>query len=261
MTQKATVFAIAVLLTCTSLSAFGTTAAVTPVLLELFTSEGCSSCPPADSVLEALDRLQPVPTAEVIVLSEHVDYWNHIGWTDPYSSRQYSDRQQAYANRFGLEAVYTPQMIVDGATEFVGSDARRAKLAIEHAAQSSKAVVHVELLQSNASSNQTLRVQVSVDELPASASKSGMDVYLVVAENQTASQVLKGENAGRHLHHVAVVRRLEKIGKVGQSKPFVKELPVILEKGINLNSIRLIVFVQERGQGRVLGSAMKVLAS
>src|ERR1044072_3572695 len=113
------------------------------VLVELFTSEGCSSCPPADALLERLDRAQPVAGAQIIVLSEHVDYWNHIGWADPYSSPAFSARQQQYARRFRTQGPYTPQMVVDGRTEFVGSDARSAESSIRDAFGQPKVAVRI----------------------------------------------------------------------------------------------------------------------
>jgi hypothetical protein len=119
-------------------SAQSTPATRTPVLVELFTSEGCSSCPPADALLIKFQQEQPIPEAQIIVLEEHVDYWEGLGWHDRFSSHQFTDRQNVYGARFKLESVYTPQMVVDGTEEFVGNDAAKARRTIAHAAQTTK---------------------------------------------------------------------------------------------------------------------------
>src|SRR5579862_8074470 len=143
----------------------GDTAGRVPILVELFTSEGCSSCPPADAYLQKLDQ-QPVAGAEMIVLSEHVDYWNHIGWKDPYSARFYSDRQGIYAKRLGLDSVYTPQMVVDGTSEFVGSDAALADKAFAKALTKSK--VAVGLSSASVGAANVLQARLETDALPPS---------------------------------------------------------------------------------------------
>src|SRR5215470_15527324 len=123
--------------------AFGAGTAKSPVLVELFTSEGCSDCPAADRLLEQLDQSQPVPGAQIIVLSEHVDYWDRLGWKDPFSAHFFSERQEEYARRFRLDSVYTPQMVVDGEAEFVGSNGRQALAAVGAAARTKKAAVRL----------------------------------------------------------------------------------------------------------------------
>ena len=119
-------------------------AADRPVLVELFTSEGCSSCPPADELLIRLERAQPVQGVDIIAMSEHVDYWNDLGWRDPYSSTEFTERQEDYRRAFGAPTSYTPQMIVDGRTAFVGSLENEARAAIAVAGVEPKALLRLE---------------------------------------------------------------------------------------------------------------------
>jgi len=226
-----------------------------PVLVELFTSEGCSSCPPADRLLQYLDRSQPVAGAELIVLSEHVDYWNHIGWADPYSSRFFSDRQSAYSDRFRLGSVYTPQMVVDGTTEFVGNDSRLASQACEKARGVEKIPVRVSAI--SLESAKTLRAHVETDPLPESSKARKADIYVVVALNHAESQVLRGENEGRRLTHVAVVQSLTKVGSVERGKRFAQDVRIKLDPRTDPANLRVIAFVQESGAGPVLGAALQ----
>lgn len=218
----------------------------TPVIVELFTSEGCSSCPPADAVLTGLIKKQPVPGAEVIALGEHVDYWNHGGWADPFSSAKYSARQSGYSRSFGKDNVYTPQMIVDGRTEFVGSDDDRARQEIAQAAHAPKADVQVAKSGPN-------RLSVLVDHLPASAKSDAAEVILAVTEDGLASSVGGGENSGRHLIHSAVVRQLRVLGTTSGGV-FTATPTVTPGQGWRHDHLHAVVFVQERGSRRIVGA-------
>lgn len=202
-----------------------------PVLVELFTSEGCSSCPPADHLLEQLDP-------HSIVLSEHVDYWDQEGWKDRFSSHAYTLRQESYQRQLTLKEVYTPQLVVDGGVAFNGSDGQRAAAEISKAAERPKATVRLERTQTG--------VDVSVEDAPHSAS-----VYLALADNNATSQVGSGENKGRELHHVAVLRSLKKIGSVKHGQAFHKSVALTGDDA----SRRVVVFVQDSDTGPVSGAA------
>ena len=228
--------------------ASGDTAGRIPVVVELFTSEGCSSCPPADAFLQKLDR-QPLAGAELIVLSEHVDYWNHIGWKDPYSARFYSDRQSTYAKRFDLDGPYTPQMVVDGSSEFVGSDPELARKAFSKALAGQKIPVRLSAISVGAGN--TLQAHVDVGAVPSDA-----EVVVAVALNHAESQVLHGENGGRTLTHTAVVRAMVKIGTAARGQAFARDAQIKLEPGLSRENLRVIAFAQEVRQGKVLGAAV-----
>src|SRR5579862_1198235 len=225
-------------------------AARTPVLVELFTSEGCSDCPPADALLERLDRSQPVAGAELVVLSEHVDYWNDSGWRDPYSSHAYSERQSAYATRFGLSSVYTPQMVVDGRFEFVGSDERRAVTAAEKAEKANK--ISMSLSGAHLELEGVLTVHLDAGQLPANATRPA-PVLLAIADEKDESHVAGGENGGRTLRHVAVLRSLKQVGSLSQVNPLSQDVRIEIPR--RRESIRLIAFAQDEENGTIWGVA------
>ena len=221
-----------------------------PVLVELFTSEGCSSCPPADALLRTLDTAQPAPGVQLIVLGEHVDYWDDLGWKDQYSSHAFTVRQQAYANRLHLEGPYTPQMVVDGSLEFVGSNRDRANAAFEKARALSKVAVRISSVKIE---NGNLRAHIETDALPSAG-----EVFVVLALENAQSQVLHGENGGHRLEHVAVARSLVSVGKAAKGEVFSKDVSLTLNAlG---QSYRVIAFVQEPNQGRVLGVTVEHIA-
>jgi len=222
-----------------------------PVLIELFTSEGCSSCPPADVLLAQLDRFQPVPGADLIVLSEHVDYWDDIGWKDPYSSHQFSLRQADYAHRFRLGEPYTPQMVVDGNTQVVGSDERQAVQAIQNAAKVDKFRISLSAPHLEGSNSLTVHVEVGATSAADVRHTSGQ-VWIALADDMDQSNVRRGENAGRTLKHVAVVRTLAQVGTVEGNSTFSKDLTVSTGNA-NLQNLRVVAILQGSATGKVLG--------
>jgi hypothetical protein len=229
----------------------------TPVLIELFTSEGCSSCPPADALLEKLDRSQPVHGAELIVLSEHVDYWNDIGWKDPYSSHEYSERQSAYAAHFGRSSIYTPQMVVDGHAELVGSDELGAIEAVENETRFVK--VPLSLSGVHFENNNKVSMHVEAGPLEAIGTRSA-NLYLAIADESDVSQVSRGENAGRTLKHVAVLRSLVPVGTVNKADKVSKDITINVSNE-SRGHLRIVGIIQDPSAGRVLGVASARLSN
>jgi hypothetical protein len=229
-----------------------------PILVELFTSEGCSSCPPADALLQKMDTSQPVGGTQLIVLSEHVDYWDHDGWKDPYSSATLTERQAAYVRTLGLTTPYTPQIIVDGTTEMRANNSQQKDKVFHEAAAAPKLPVRIGEVSVEAGNPAILRMRIESD---GESDKHNADVYVAVALDHVESQVLKGENGGKHLTHVAVVLQLAKIGKLSKGKSFAKTVQLKLKPGTDPKNIRIIAFVQEPGPGRLRGAALRKPAS
>lgn len=225
-----------------------------PVLVELFTSEGCSSCPPADGLLQKLDLHQPIAGAQLIVLSEHVDYWDHDGWKDPNSSAQLTERQDSYEHKLGESTPYTPQMIADGTTIVQMTKPDLVKQALEKAAASPKIPVRIGDVTIDAGNATVLRAHIDTD---ANVDNHNADVYLVVALDHVESQVLKGENSGRRLTHVAVAQEFAKIGKIEKGRTFSQDVQLKLKPGTDPKNLRVIAFIQESGPGKLLGAALR----
>ena len=231
-------------------AAANATAARRPVLVELFTSEGCSSCPPADALLARLDETQSVPGAQVIALSEHVTYWNQDGWHDPFSMDAMTDRQKRYQDRFGLNDVYTPQVVVDGAAQMVGSDERKLTAAVAQAATATKAELTIQDAQWSGNA-----VKFSVK----GAADTKTVLVAALADDSAQTAVKAGENKGRNLRHVAVVRALEEMGK-GADDGRALTLKAPASKTGETRPMRLVVFVADRHNGHVLAATERTIS-
>lgn len=226
-----------------------------PVIVELFTSEGCSSCPPADALLSKLEDLQPVEGAEVIALEEHVDYWNNLGWADPFSSSEFTARQQGYAQALGRGSVYTPQMIVDGNKELVGSRSGDVRASIAEAARQPK--MEVKLEKNSPANENALQFTITTGKVISERQDGKVDIWVAVTERRLHSDVKRGENAGEDLHHAAVVRSLRKIGTIDNRKEisFSGTATISLERPWQRENLLIVAFAQEQKSRRVVGAA------
>ena len=231
-----------------------------PVVVELFTSEGCSSCPPADALLAALDTRQPFGSAEIIAIEEHVTYWDEQGWKDPFSSSSWTTRQYDYAGPLHNGNPYTPQMVVDGTAGFVGSGGIKARQEIEKAAATRKA--KVEISEVSPIQNNSVALKISVEKLLSAAPKDTAEVILAVTESGLHSSVKGGENVGKELQHSPVLRELKVIGVVGKNgqEGFAAQPVVKLDSKWNAGNLRAVVFVQERKSRRILAAGTVRLA-
>ncbi len=225
-----------------------------PVLVELFTSEGCSSCPPADELLAKLDATQPLPGVRFIVLSEHVTYWDRQGWRDPFSQDAFTQRQKDYAQRFHLDDVYTPQVVVDGSAQLVGNDEQDLRRKVIQSAENAKTPLQIDTLESQP---HTLFFTAKWEHAPGRA-----HLWAALAADEEHSSVTSGENKGRTLRHVAVVKDMHDFGEASRSKqPLRFEVKHFdSSRGVNpTGNQRLVVFLADPSSGRVSGVAEKPL--
>ena len=216
-----------------------------PVVVELFTSQGCSSCPPADALLGELAQRKGV-----LALSFHVDYWNYIGWKDPFSSPKMTDRQRAYMPALGQRYVYTPQMVIDGRYQEVGSDETAIKRIVDRLAGSGPRKLGISLVAGEGSRG-TLRI-------PARPYSGEAAVWLVAFDDKHTTKIGRGENAGRTLSYFHVVRDIRRIGTWrGEAMEIPLDLTVERRAGFE----NCAVIVQEAGGGPIIAATSMRLAA
>jgi len=210
--------------------------------VELFTSEGCSDCPPADRLIEELDTRQPIAGAQAIVLSEHVTYWNHLGWRDPFSLDEMDLRQKDYGDRFHLDSIYTPQAVIDGTAQLVGNNAAGLAHAVEQAATTPKKTLTIADAHWD---NNAVSFTVRGD------ADSGARLVAVLAADAEGAKIVRGENAGKTLHHVAVVRTIKEFASNAADGRPLRLSTGSFSHGPSAAPVRLVVFLVDRKTGHV----------
>jgi hypothetical protein len=209
-------------------------------LVELFTSEGCSSCPAADALISKIDKER---NPNVFVLSYHVDYWDRLGWKDPFSKAAWSARQRQYANQLSLEGVYTPQVVVNGSEEFVGSNEMRLRNSITKALQQADGSLMIKAAERKGNT-----IHVSYEALIAKPSLLNM----ALVQPSATTNVRRGENGGKQLHHINIVRTLTSIEAVNGEGKIDIAIPLELKN----TPLKIIAFVQQKHNMAVVAATM-----
>jgi hypothetical protein len=219
------------------------------VVVELFTSQGCSSCPPADRLLASLAKDNTKGT-EVIILSEHVDYWDYLGWKDPFSSPFFTERQHSYARALRQNNVYTPEMVVDGINGFVGSNEGAAVSAIQRAGHEPKVRLSLSAVEDSSKTS----VDVVLLKKPEISKAERLLVFLT--QDDINVLVGSGENSGQTLRHSGVVRHVKVIGKTSDST-------IKLPKPSNSSArnLRVVAVLQNVQTMRITGAGITSVAS
>lgn len=215
-------------------------------IVELFTSQGCSSCPPADAALRTIANVASKSQLPVYALSFHVDYWNRLGWKDPYSHAASSQRQRAYASAIKSNRIYTPQMIVNGTKEFLGSDRTQAHQAINQSLVR-PTTAHVEIHLQRDQPQHQLQIQYEV-----SGSTRGNVLNLAAVHTPKPNSIPRGENSGRELSHVNVVRAFDTIS-LGEPAGTTN---LVVPDNLDLSEVSLVAYVQNPGTLSVVGAAI-----
>jgi hypothetical protein len=206
-------------------------------LIELFTSEGCSSCPPADEALEEIQK--KYNDKDVLVLSYHVDYWNKLGWKDVFSDASFTQRQEYYSNIFRLNNIYTPQAVVNGKKEFRGSDKSKMISSIEERLNEISAVS----IKLNVVQNAEGRIDVHYSAEGTDAKKE--QAILVLVQKMATNEIKKGENTGRTLHHINIVRNIFYLPLKEKTTSFT------LPAGFSKEDFFVAGFIQDKKSGKI----------
>lgn len=216
------------------------------VLLELFTSEGCPTCPPADANLAFFEREQPFKDTEIVTLALHVDYWNSVNWKDVYSSPLFSRRQQIYTQALKVDQSYTPQMVVDGQNQFAGGSLAKAQKTILEAAKTPKAMIEI--------TTATDKVKIKISDVPAHQNAT---VFLAITEND----LISNRKTGAKPAHTSIVRILSPLGILTAAQKNL-ELETVLptQPEWKKDNLKIVVFVQENASRKVLGVNRKSLS-